>query len=698
MLRARAALAALFCVVVVTLVFAGYRLYTINRDQAVEQFQTLELRAADRVAGLVENELTHAARTLRALADVSPAPPQTRPIDELLAQQQDCNKVACFTGVAVFGLDGILQRSAGQPLDLQPAALEAAVAWARDRANARRIRVIASSPQSVSIVLATPSAAAHSDDATPQGLIAAQISLDPLFARTQGGPAWPDDATLLLTGDGTVVFHSQHPEMTLANVHRRTDRCASCHDSFDYVERILATSRGIVPYRMQRVDRIAAVAPFTFEGARWIVSVQAPRDRAVGLLSAQLRDLAALLVVVALVIGAGGTIAWRRARRRIAAGAEAVRNARVEHSHAELAALNAKLERAAHEWRTAADTIDAAFIVLEPNGAIVRMNLAAAATLPDALPAWLGRPSRQLMDYAPWNVALGLVSQAAERQVVATDRVRDANGRTWDLWCRAMPSRQPPAVLVMARNVTDVVALQESLRGAETMAQLGSIVSGVAHEVRNPLFAISSLVDAWAVQSHRDPSPFVDALRSEVNRLRTLMVDLLEYGRPTKTTRQAHRLGGVIDSAVRACVHEATARRVRVVTNGSGDVEVFMDPRRLERVFINLIQNAIQHTPEDSVVRIDITAGASEPPHLEVAIRDHGAGFAPADLPRIFTPFFSRRPGGFGLGLAITERIVTEHGGRVTAANDAAGGAVMTVWLPLARASVAAAARGVELV
>lgn len=386
-------------------------------------------------------------------------------------------------------------------------------------------------------------------------------------------------------------------------------------------------------------------------------------------------------------------------QKKQAEEAEAVQRALLERSHVELAALNAQLERAAREWRTTVDMIDAALIVLEPSGPILRMNLAAAATLPDGLAAWIGRPCARLAERQPWAEALALARDALDRQAVTTGRVRDTLGRrTWDLGCRVLLDQPRPTVLVLARDVTEVVDLQESVQHSETMAALGSLVVGVAHEVRNPLFAISSLVDAWAVQSHRDPTPFVEALRSQVNRLRTLMVELLEYGRPATFTWHVAGVRGVIDCAVRACAHEAAALNVRISVTATNDVDVLMDPRRLERVFINLIQNAVQHAPGDSAVLVEMAVSApSDSSKVEITVRDRGPGFAPDDLPRVFKPFFSRRPGGFGLGLAITERIITEHRGRVTAANDPCGGAVITVCLPLTHPSPAATVQEVTV-
>jgi signal transduction histidine kinase len=101
-------------------------------------------------------------------------------------------------------------------------------------------------------------------------------------------------------------------------------------------------------------------------------------------------------------------------------------------------------------------------------------------------------------------------------------------------------------------------------------------------------------------------------------------------------------------------------------------------------VFVNLIQNAIQHSPANGEVTIEISPSPeTRSPALQVVVRDQGPGIAAADLPRLFTPFFSRRGGGFGLGLAISRRIIDEHRWRVTASNGPSGGAVMTVVVPL---------------
>ncbi len=349
-----------------------------------------------------------------------------------------------------------------------------------------------------------------------------------------------------------------------------------------------------------------------------------------------------------------------------------------------LAATNARLDLIARQWRATVDAIDDALILIDASDNVLRMNRAAAASLggPSWL-TWIGKPSARLAEYPPWNDALTLGRAAFSRNTVETGRAHNVeSGRTWELWARPIPDAQEPAVLLIARDVTAFLELQESVRRAETMAALGALTAGVAHEVRNPLFAISSLVEAWAQRPRRDPTRFVDALRREVTRLQTLMVELLEFGKPSSESLQPRQLSEAVLGAVRACEPEAKAHNVHLATSILADAEVAMLPRRLERVFVNLIQNAIQYSPIGADVVIEIKK-AVESPALEVVVRDRGPGIPADDLPRVFTPFFSKRAGGFGLGLAISHRIIDEHHWRLSASNGPSGGAMMTVTVPL---------------
>lgn len=254
---------------------------------------------------------------------------------------------------------------------------------------------------------------------------------------------------------------------------------------------------------------------------------------------------------------------------------------------------------------------------------------------------------------------------------------RDADGR---------PVRLTGAML----DITGIRRAEEEVRRSQLLAALGSLVGGVAHEVRNPLFGISSTIDAFEARfgDRAEFERYLTVLRGEVDRLRTLMDDLLEFGRPPSLDLTIGSLEDVIAQAMRACAPLAEQAGVRIASDVAAALPPLrMDRPRLVQVFQNLIQNAVQHAPAGSVVRIEAEAGErGGRPLLRCRIRDSGPGLRDEDLQRLFEPFFTRRRGGTGLGLSIVHRIVEQHGGSVTAANHPAGGAVLAVSLPLAEA------------
>ena len=231
--------------------------------------------------------------------------------------------------------------------------------------------------------------------------------------------------------------------------------------------------------------------------------------------------------------------------------------------------------------------------------------------------------------------------------------------------------------------------LQASLRRAETLSAMGSLVAGVAHQVRNPLFGITSVVDAMEARlgERQEYRPYTAVLKEQAGRLSKLMHELMEYGRPAPPDRSPGLIAEVIAEAKRVCQPLADNSLVRLVDDVDDRCPpVVMDRPRLARVFENLIDNAIRHSPPAGRVTVSARpAGGDGRAWVECRVEDGGPGFRDEDFGYVFQPFFHRRRGGTGLGLAIVQRIVEDHGGQVTAGNGAGGGAVMTVRLPAQR-------------
>jgi PAS domain S-box-containing protein len=364
-------------------------------------------------------------------------------------------------------------------------------------------------------------------------------------------------------------------------------------------------------------------------------------------------------------------------------------------AEAEREKLGLALERAADEWHRTFDAVDVSILVLNRAGRLTRVNRPALDAMGLEYANVLARTISELNTEEPWASGAGMVASVlVTREPVVARAVDGGAGKTWELTAYPAQAGQggEERIILIVRDISRLVALQESLRRSETMSAMGSLVAGVAHEVRNPLFSISATVDALESElgDQEAYAELTDLLRSQVGRLRQLMRDLLDYGKPPALRCAPVHPREIIRRAARACAVLAREREVSVSEEMPEEVEqelksLNVDPGRMEQVFQNLIANAIQHTPRTGTVHAFARLDEDDEGATVFVVEDDGTGIAPDEIPRLFEPFFSRRKGGTGLGLSVVQRIVEAHGGRVTAANREGGGARFTVRLPTTR-------------
>ncbi len=244
-------------------------------------------------------------------------------------------------------------------------------------------------------------------------------------------------------------------------------------------------------------------------------------------------------------------------------------------------------------------------------------------------------------------------------------------------------------MLVVCEDVTERKRTEEQLRRAETMAATGSLVLGVAHEVRNPLHAITGAVECLSARgvTAAEALECAEVMHAQVGRLQRLMQELLAFGRPAPVELAPGALEGVLAEALAGYRVAADRRAVRLAREVAAPLPaVPMDRGRLVQLFTNLVENALAHAPPGSDIRVSARPTA-DGAWVECTVTDGGPGFSPADLEHVFEPFYTRRPGGTGLGLSIVQRIVDQHRGHVEAANAPGGGAAVLVRLPTAEAA-----------
>jgi PAS domain S-box-containing protein len=355
--------------------------------------------------------------------------------------------------------------------------------------------------------------------------------------------------------------------------------------------------------------------------------------------------------------------------------------------------LEADLRHAAVEWRETFDGLPIGVLVVDGAARVVRANRTAVEL--SGCASWsdiIDTPLARLGPGEPWATLVELVEETRRGVAPPAREVADTlTRRTWVASARVLEAEveSPGRVVLNFQDVTETVRLKEKLRQSETMAEIGSIVAGVAHEVRNPLFSISATLDAFESRFRGTGGydRYLGVLRGEIGRLTMLMKDLLDFGRPSRPDFSECRLEDVVESAVAACAAMARRKPVEVCwSRGEPLPPMLADPARVTQVLQNLIENAVHFSPPGG--RVEIVLAASEGdggPFVECRVRDSGPGFDPSDLSRLFEPFFTRRRGGIGLGLSIVKRIVYDHGGDVSAENHPDGGAVVRVTLRAVR-------------
>ena len=234
---------------------------------------------------------------------------------------------------------------------------------------------------------------------------------------------------------------------------------------------------------------------------------------------------------------------------------------------------------------------------------------------------------------------------------------------------------------------------------SEQLASVGFLAAGVAHEINNPLATIAWCAESLEsrmteIASEDNDLPGADdqdvtksylrRIQDEAFRCKEITERLLDFSRMGKVQRQATELGDVIADVVDMVQHLGKYRSRKILFEGNEDVIAMVNSQEMKQVVLNLVTNALDSLDAGGIVWIDVSRQGRQ---AVLTVRDNGCGMTPEVLEHLFEPFFTRRRDGLGtgLGLSITYRIVTDHGGQITAESPQGGqGSVLKVTLPIA--------------
>jgi len=287
-----------------------------------------------------------------------------------------------------------------------------------------------------------------------------------------------------------------------------------------------------------------------------------------------------------------------------------------------------------------------------------------------------------------------IVRRGGDDDAVEIAAPMDGSGRTIGAMTLCLDGTRPRQEIEEAQRVLATLAAQTAVSierawlvrrvgHKHRLEAIGEVATGVAHELRNPLFGISSAAQLLRFRSTNDPvvEKNVGRILREVERLNRMVTSLLEFGRPKPISLVAADPDAVWDDVLdgqRGLV-EARALALRR-TRPRHPVTCALDPEQLGQVFLNILVNAVDHAPEGS--DIVMHSGALPNGAWRLRLTNAGPAIPPDVLSRVFEIFYSTKPGGTGIGLALCQRIIEEHHGTITLESTPEAGTTLVLTLP----------------
>jgi len=222
-------------------------------------------------------------------------------------------------------------------------------------------------------------------------------------------------------------------------------------------------------------------------------------------------------------------------------------------------------------------------------------------------------------------------------------------------------------------DITEVTELREQVALKNNLESLGEMSAGLAHEFKNAIATLQGYAQLLQSMELNDKAQVATgSLLNEVRNLSGMVTAFLNFARPQPLQLEEVSLRELIAD----CAEELKPR-IELIVETDPALIVRADERMLRSALLNLIRNALEAAPDGHV----FVSATRENESTVIEVRDNGPGIAPADLQKIFIPFFTTKAKGHGIGLALTHRIITQHGGTLTATNAPDGGAVFTIKL-----------------
>jgi two-component system sensor histidine kinase PilS (NtrC family) len=342
-------------------------------------------------------------------------------------------------------------------------------------------------------------------------------------------------------------------------------------------------------------------------------------------------------------------------------------------------------------------SITSGLITLDDQGSIILFNPAAEEIFGVPAGEAIGKDWKTLMPWLTSHMEKGAGNPWQRRgraqNFIDVPFVRQ-DGRKLFLRCSVSPLSHPDGgqggQILFFQDLTELKRIEEEMKRVEGLALIGQLAAAIAHEIRNPMASISGSIQMLKESLDMDDvrNKLMDIVLREINRLNNLVSDFLIFARPKPASIQAFDLNQLVMDSIELFKNSNKwTDGIQLETDFQESLRIESDPEQLRQILWNLFLNATDSMTGGGTLYISTDRIHSQDVHesskemARIIIRDTGEGFSKKALQHLFTPFFTTKEGGSGLGLATVKRIVEGLKGRVTGQNHPEGGAEVTVFL-----------------
>ncbi|ALC92436.1 hypothetical protein AM500_23720 [Bacillus sp. FJAT-18017] len=228
--------------------------------------------------------------------------------------------------------------------------------------------------------------------------------------------------------------------------------------------------------------------------------------------------------------------------------------------------------------------------------------------------------------------------------------------------------------------INALIAINDEMNQKEKLINLGQMATGIAHEIRNPLTSLKGFIQLQQ-ESPLSKSDYTPIMKQEVDRIGTIVDDLMILGKPKREINTQVNLVEIVDYAISICEQIAIGTNIKLIKEYEPlPINIKGDEKQLKQLVINLVKNAVESMVETGEVRIQISADSKD--RVVLTVTDHGCGIPQEHLEKLFIPFFTTKADGTGLGLMVTNQIVLDHNGEIKIHSEVGKGTTINIFLP----------------